>query len=146
MCNGPTIARKLDQVNKTMNKEDKNNFVIPLPHWLARYIPNLFFTPQHIPEKPGKKDRQIFDASKRYNPELTPINMMTSTPHGSEEICTFGRVREEIYTRLYNLRISYPDEVIVVHANDMKSAFRQIKLHPDIMGAFSFIIADHTSS
>lgn len=146
MCNGPTIARKLDQVNKTMNKEDKNNFVIPLPHWLARYIPNLFFTPQHIPEKPWKKDRQIFDASKRYNPELTPINMMTSTPHGSEEICTFGRVREEIYTRLYNLRISYPDEVIVVHANDMKSAFRQIKLHPDIMGAFSFIIADHTSS
>lgn len=142
MRNGPTVAKKLDQVDKTMNKEDKNNFVIPLPHWTARYIPNLFFTPQHILEKPGKKDRQISDASKRYNPESTPINMMTSTPRGSEEQCTFGRVREEVYSRLYNLRITYPDRDLIIHANDVKSAFRQIKLHPDIMGAFSFIIAD----
>ena len=140
--NGPTIDRKLSQVNKTMNKEDKNNFVIPLPHWMARYIPNLFFTPQHILEKPGKKDRQIFDASKRYTPLSTPINMMTSTPRGTEERCTFGRVRTDIYRRMYNLRISYPDHDLVVHANDVKSAFRQIKLHPDIMGAFSYIIGD----
>ena len=62
MRNGKTVDKKLPQVTKTMNKEDKNNFVIPLPHWLARYIPNLFLTPQHILEKPGKKDRQIFDA------------------------------------------------------------------------------------
>ena len=68
--------------------------------------------------------------------------MMTSTSGGSEEKCLFGTVREEIFTRLYNLRISYPDRDLVIHANDVKSAFRQIKLHPDIMGAFSFIIAD----
>jgi hypothetical protein len=30
----------------------------------------------------------------------------------------------------------------VTHANDVKSAVRQIKLHPDIIGAFSYIIAD----
>jgi hypothetical protein len=29
--NNPSIRRKLDQVMKTMNKEEKNNFVIPLP-------------------------------------------------------------------------------------------------------------------
>lgn len=67
---------------------------------------------------------------------------MTSTPLGSEEPCLFGTVREALYQRIYNLRISYPASDIVVHANDVKSAFRQIKLHPDIMGAFSFIIAD----
>ena len=142
MRNGPTIAKKLDQVLKTMTKEDKNNFVIPIPHWLARFIPNLFFTPQHILEKPGKKDRQIFDASKRYTPSSVPINFMTSTPQGSEEQCLFGNVREDLYRRIYNLRITYPGTDIVVHANDVKSAFRQIKLHPDIMGAFSYIIAD----
>jgi hypothetical protein len=76
MRNCPTINRKLDQVLKTMNKEDKNNFVIPLPHWLAWFIPNLFFTPQHILEKPGKKDRQIFDASKRYTPDSVSINFI----------------------------------------------------------------------
>jgi hypothetical protein len=62
--NHPSIAKKLPQVLATMNKEDRNNFVIPLPHWVARYAPHLFFTPQHILEKAGKKDRQIFDASR----------------------------------------------------------------------------------
>ena len=60
--NGQTIARKLQQVQKNMNKEDKNNFVIPLPHWIARYMPHMFFTPQHILEKPGKKiGRSLMD-------------------------------------------------------------------------------------
>jgi hypothetical protein len=54
--NGPTIDKKLDQVRKTMNKEDKNNFVIPLPHWTARFIPHLFLTPQHILEN---RERRI---------------------------------------------------------------------------------------
>jgi len=31
--NNPSIRRKMDQVMKTMNKEEKNNFVIPLPGW-----------------------------------------------------------------------------------------------------------------
>ena len=79
MRNHPSIDQKLLQVQASMNKEDRNNFVIPLPHWIARFTPHLFFTPQHILEKPGKKDRQIFDASRRYTPWSTPINMMTST-------------------------------------------------------------------
>ena len=62
--NHPSIDRKLPQVLATMNKEDRNNFAISLPHWVARFTPNLFFTPQHILEKVGKKDRQIFDASR----------------------------------------------------------------------------------
>lgn len=139
--NGETISQKLAQVEHTMNKEEKNAFVIPLPVWLARYTPHLFFTPQHILEKPGKKDRQIFDASKRHTPDAIPVNMMTSTRLGTEEECTFGDVRERIYKRLYNLRITYPEHDLVIHANDVKSAFRQLKLHPDIVGAFSFIIS-----
>ena len=140
--NHPSINKKLPQVQATMNKEDRNNFVIPLPHWIARFTPHLFFTPQHILEKPGKKDRQIFDASRRYTPWSTPINMMTSTPLGSEEPCLFGSTKDEILTRIYSLRADSPTLDIVSHANDVKSAFRQIKLHPDILGAFSYIIAD----
>ena len=125
-----------------MNKEDKNNYVIPLPHWLARFIQHLFFTPQHILEKPGKKDRQIFDGSKRYNPHCSSINMMTSTRLGTEADCLFGDVRERIWKRIYNIRNTHPTADIIIHANDVKSCFRQIKLHPDVMGAFSYIIAE----
>ena len=68
---------------------------------------------------------------------------MTSTPHGSELTCLLGSVRTDILIRAYNLRISYPDEDIVVHANDIKSCFRQIKHHPNVAGAFSYILADY---
>jgi hypothetical protein len=47
----------------TMNKEEKNNYIIHVPHWLWRFVPQCFITPQHILKKPGRKDRQIFDAS-----------------------------------------------------------------------------------
>jgi hypothetical protein len=143
MLNHSSINTKLDQVLATMNKEDRNNFVIPLPHWLARFIPNLFITPQHILERPGKKDRQIFDASRRYTWDSTPINRMTSTPFGSETPCEFGTVMARVLHRVYSLRCHYGTAVdIIIHANDVKSAFRQVKLHPDIIGAFSYIIAD----
>ena len=59
---------------------------------------------------------------------------MTSTPHGSEFHCDFGSVREDILIRAYNLCISYPNDDTVIHANDIKSCFRQIKHHPDING------------
>ena len=128
---------------ETMNKEDRNNFVIPLPHWLAQFIPNLFITPQHIVERPGRKDRQIFDASCRYTWDSVPINRMTSTPLGSEEPCRFSDVMTQVLSRIHSLCCHYgPMKDIVIHANDVKLAFHQIKLHPDIMGAFSYIIAD----
>ena len=68
---------------------------------------------------------------------------MTSTPQGSELTCEFGSVRDTILIRAYNLRVTYPDVDIVVHANDVKSCFRQIKHHPDVAGAFSYILADY---
>jgi hypothetical protein len=55
--NHPSIRDKIDQVMSTMNKEEKNNYIIHVPHWLWRFVPHCFITPQHILKKPGKKDR-----------------------------------------------------------------------------------------
>jgi hypothetical protein len=106
-------------------------------------MPHCFITPQHILEKPSKKDRQIYNASCKYAWDSTPINGMTSTPYSSELNCEFGLVRDAILVRAYNLRLSYPDNDIVVYANDVKSCFCQIKHHPDVAGAFSYILADY---
>ena len=67
------------------------------------------------------KDRQIFDASRKYNLDFISLNAMTSTLFGSKLKCEFGTVRESIPTRAYNLWISYPADDIVVHTNDVKS-------------------------
>ena len=128
-----------------MNKEEKNGHVIPIPGWLARFVPNLFFTPQLILELAGKKDRQIFNAAQRYNKDAIPVNMMTTTDQGTELACEFGDVKTRLLTRIYNLRITYPDDDVIIHANDIKSCFRQLKHHPDVMGAFSSLIGHFLS-
>lgn len=142
--NHPSITQKRAQVQKTMNKEERNCFVIPIPSWIARFLPNIFYTPQHILEKPGKKDRQVFDGSRRFTPTSIPVNMMTSTHEpGLELECLFGDTFTKILDRIWNLRGSQPGRHIGIHANDVKSCFRQIKHHPDVAGAFSYIIDEY---
>ena len=68
---------------------------------------------------------------------------MTSMPHGSELQCEFGCIYEELLARAYNLRVSYPSDDIVIHANVVKSCFCQIKHHPNVAGVFSYILTDH---
>jgi hypothetical protein len=90
--NHPSILAKINQVMETMNKEERNNYVVHVPHWIWHFVPHCLITPQHILVKPGKKNRQIFDASRRYHWDSLPVNAMTSTPRGSELPCLFGSV------------------------------------------------------
>ena len=76
----------------TMNKEERNNYVLRVPHWLWRFVLHCFITPQHILEKPECKDCQIFDVSRKYDWDSVPVNSMTSTPRGSELQCDFGNI------------------------------------------------------
>ncbi len=71
-----TIAMNIKKVLKTMNKEDKNAFVITLPRWIIRLVPNIHTTPQGYLIKPGKNDRLIWDGSHKYNWRDTNINSM----------------------------------------------------------------------
>jgi hypothetical protein len=127
--NHPLICAKINQVMATMNKEERNNYIIHVPHWLWRFVPHCFITPQHILKKPSKKDRQNFDASCKYDWDSVPINAMTSSSKLKWE---FGSVCDVILVCAYNLWISYPYDDIVLHANDVKSCFRQIKHHPSM--------------
>ena len=136
--NHPSIALNPEKLQKSMYKLDQNQFVIPFNSWIARYVPHLFFTPQHLLDT----GRQIFDASRRFTPTSVPVNRMTSTHLGVELDCDYGTVLQRVLIRVWNLRITYPKNDIILHANDVKSCFRQIKHHPDVMGAFSYIIAD----
>ncbi|KAL7545571.1 hypothetical protein ACHAWF_008925, partial [Thalassiosira exigua] len=140
--NHPSIKKYLVEMLNTMAKEHRNRFNMPLPCYIARYLPHLFLTPQHALDKPGKALRLIFDATKRFTATSTPINMMTSTHLGVELDCEYGDVLLTLLERIWDLRIEYPLLDIVTHANDVKSCFKQMKLHPDVMTAFSLIVTD----
>jgi len=107
----------------TMSKEEHNNYVVHVEHWIWQFVSHCFIITQHILKKLHKKDHQIFDASHKYIWDSMPINSMTSMPNGSKLKCQFGKVRKVVLVRAYNLWILYPNDNIIVHANDIQSCF-----------------------
>ena len=136
--NHSSIDKNIEKTTKAMNKEDKNQYLIPLPCWLARFIRNLHITPQGLVVKPGKNDRLIWDGSFIPNWQATCINMML--PKDTEPEIIYGTTFMKHLNAIWNLRITYPTEDILLFDDDVKGAFRHNKYHPDIATAFSFII------
>lgn len=124
---------------KMMNKEECNSFVIPLPSWIMGSTPHMFLIPQHNQVKEGQKDQHIFNATEHQTMDSIPVNLMTSPKDGTELGCTFETVMTNFHEHLWNLWITFPNQDIVMHANDVKLCFWQLKHHPDIMGAFLFV-------
>ena len=71
--NHSSITHNLPQVLKTLNKEDRNQYLLPFPNWLARFMKQIHVTPQGILSKSGKNDRLIWDGSFIYQ-SGTPRN------------------------------------------------------------------------
>ncbi len=86
--NNPSNMKRLNDVMKTINKEECNNFVIPLPAWIAWFTLHIFLTPQHNLVKECQKDPLIFNAAKRPTMDAIPINLITSTKYSTELNCT----------------------------------------------------------
>ena len=57
--NHSSTDQNMNKLMKAMNKEDKNQYLISLPNWLARFIPHLHVTPQGLVIKEGKNDRLV---------------------------------------------------------------------------------------
>eukprot|EP00957_Ditylum_brightwellii_P071380 5426556-Ditylum_brightwellii.AAC.1 len=104
---------KVRKVMKAMNKEDRSCYLIPLPCWMTRFIPHLHVTPQGLIIKTGKNDMLVFDSSIKLDWDSKPA-------------------LPKHLTRIWNLRISHPNEEILLQDDDATGAFRQCKLHPDI--------------
>eukprot|EP00957_Ditylum_brightwellii_P069616 5287842-Ditylum_brightwellii.AAC.1 len=121
-----------------MNKEDWNCYLVPFPCWMVRFIPHIHVTPQGLIVKPGKNDRLVFDGSIKLDWNSKPVNSMTHLKN--EPKVTFGYAMPNHLIRIWNLRIPYPDDDILLWDDDTTGAFRQCKLYPDIEQVFSFII------
>jgi hypothetical protein len=60
-------------------------------------------------------------------------------PVTQEAPVTFGHVKSQIYTDIYNTRISYPTATVLLGLADVKACFRYPGIHADLTGAFGFI-------
>ena len=65
---------------------------------------------------------------------------MNNIPPTEEEAeVTFGFVKLLFYWLIYNLRVSFPDEVIYLALADIKSCFKSPRIHPNLVVPFGFM-------
>ncbi len=106
----------------------------PLLCKLSRY---LCHTTQSIVIKDSKNNRIVWDRLTVIRP--TDIVMNQVTPVAQEAPVMFGRFKSQIYTNIYNTRISYPTATIFLGLADVKACFRYPRIHADLTGAFGFV-------
>jgi len=137
--NHKSITMNTPLVSKALNKEDKHNFVMHFPAWIARFVYNLHLSPEGILVKPNKNDRIVFDASFKIN--YNSLSLNTSWTHAWEEPpIRYGTALLRHLIRIWNLRITYADDDILLWDDDVAGAFRLIKYNPEIAQAFSAIV------
>jgi hypothetical protein len=87
--------------------------------------------------EPEKNDRIIWDGTTILLALDIVMNQVTPVTH--EAPITFGHAKIQLYTNIYNMRISHPNDVILLGMADIKACFRFPGIHPDLTGAFGFM-------
>jgi hypothetical protein len=127
----------------SIQKEIDRAYAVPLPSWLAPFIPNIHLSPYGLLEIAGKKPRIITDHS--YQPSIdllaSPATISVNQMHGitHETPLAYGSTMRRHLIRIYNLRISYPKEILYLFDDDVTAAFRHVKYNLFVAGAFSAI-------
>ena len=136
--NQSTVARHRKEVNATLNKEERNSHVIPFFSWTVVFSAYGHHVPQAMLIKPGKKPRLIWNGTlKRFGHEVA---MNDITPTENEAPITFGYILMTFMIWLYNLRITFPNEEILLAFMDITACFRWPRINPDLVGAFGFVV------
>jgi hypothetical protein len=135
--NSKSFVENPQLVQKTMNKEDRYSHLVQMDPLLCKLSPYLRHTMQSIIIKDGKNNCFVWDGLTVT--QLTDIVMNQVTPVTQEAPVTFGHVKSQIYTDIYNMRISYPTAMILLGLADVKECFRYPRIHADLTRAFGFI-------
>jgi hypothetical protein len=124
-------------VLKTMNKEDQHSHLIPLDEIMCPFSPYCRHTTQTMVIKAGKNNRLCWDGPTTIKPTDIVMNQVTPVIH--EAPITFGHVKMQLYTDIYNTCISYPTFTILLAMAGVKACFCFPCIHADLTGAFGFL-------
>ena len=136
--NSPSIAANWPSVLKTLAKEVRNKHLMVFPRWMVRASPFANHVPANVIVRRGKKDRLIWDGSTKQAAHEVTMNEVT--PIANEAEITFGHMYLAFIVWIWQLRISFPDEDILLAFLDISSCFRFPRIFADVVGAFGFVI------
>jgi hypothetical protein len=92
--NQATFKMYPEIVTKTMNKEDRYSYLLPVKLWVLHFSPWCHHTAQGMQVKPGKNPHVIFDASTKSHPHEVVLNKITTTEYKAN--ITFGLAKLKI--------------------------------------------------
>ena len=137
--NSTLFNDNFELANTAMNKEERNSHVIALDKNMCHLSPYCRHTPQTVIIKPGKNDRICWDASTTREADDTVMNQPDVTIMDEEAQITFGNVKRQFLTDIWNTRISNPGAIILLGTADIKACYRYPRISPDLTGAFGFL-------
>ena len=124
----------------------QKSYAIALPRWTLRFVNGFFLAALGYAIREHKckiKGRQCNDPSAKvagpsdtgaYNLHLDKKNR-TQVPR-----VYYQTALRRLWSRIYNLRVSYPTDDIIVYKDDLVAAFRRVRYHPDLAAANAFIL------
>ncbi|KAG7345440.1 hypothetical protein IV203_032971 [Nitzschia inconspicua] len=132
-----------EQLESVHAKDAKRGFTLVLDRRLLPFIRDLHLTPLGIVDldNPWKSDRPVFDSSLRPKPWSMAINDWTNK--NEEPQVRFPGSFVRLLHWIWNLRISYPTERILIGDNDITGAFRLIKYVPEAVPMHGYVASGY---
>lgn len=137
--NSTPFNENFELANNAMNKEERNSHVIALDEDMCLLSAYCRHTAQTVIIKPGKNDRICWDASTTREVDDTVMNQPDVTIMDDEAAITFGNVKRQFLTDIWNTRISNPGAIILLGTADIKACYRYPRISPDVTGGFGFL-------
>ena len=140
--NASSVTDHIDIVKATLNKEERNSHVVPLFTWLCHASLWANINAQAMVLKmnaPPEDSRLVWNGTTKI--EADDIVMNDIVPLHNEAPITFGFVLLAFMTYIFNTRVSYPHADIDIASTDIKACHRWLRIFPDFVGAFGFLIS-----
>eukprot|EP00980_Cylindrotheca_fusiformis_P016484 scaffold4912_cov113-Cylindrotheca_fusiformis.AAC.1 len=139
--NHPAVQQNAQEVHKKFAKEEWKGYHVHFHRFLFVFLRGLILNPiQWVFDK--GKGRICIDctngpieagSANTYIPKPSPENMEECPP------VYYQSALHRLIARLMSMRMAQPTVPILVHADDISSAFRRILYHPDMACAFGYV-------
>ena len=146
--NHSSIGPHQDKVRTNIAKDVQKSFVLCFHRWLFRFLHGLHLSPLGvlIKERYGQlKYRQLNDLSTLVlgeNDTGAPNSQLDKKNKDEVPPVYYGNAFTRFCSRIWNLRIEYPDDIVYIYKDDIVSAFRRSKYNPAIAIAYAYVFQD----
>ena len=142
--NHPAVKLNAAEVEEKFAKEEATSYHIHVPRFLVYFIIGLLLNPLQWEWDKGK-GRICVDGTHGPDGSDTPGSCNTHIPKPSTDNpdeCPpvyYSTALIRFLVAIWRLRITYPNTDILLHADDVKSAFRRILYSPEMAILFAYV-------